>query len=327
MTDPVLPPIHNWVPPTFTADEAAALKARWNSLDLDAALRTPPFQLTPEGRIDFRYMPLNDGSKNRRWQSPSFRSCDFTGALLGWITSEHGTFENCIFDRVFLQQFSDKGNKFTSCSFTNADWRAGSIGTDWNNSKSGEYESVYSNCLFREVNFAKTIFQDAVFIKCKFAFRRLKSVNFRSSGFWGCTFDGVFEDLSFQGEYHNDDARARKGRPLKVGFHNTSFANAKLRWIDARDNFPMVHVNMPEDGHAFLSNPRQMTARLQDMLLELPDELTRQLLENYMKVTSSSKNELRRITSRYDLFSPKEPQNEPAATWLYNYLKANFKAA
>ena len=281
MTDPFTPAMHSWIPPKLSTKEATALKARWDGLDPMAALGAPPFGRTADGRIDLRYLPLRTeddtgkGKKRPEFNRAQFRNCDFTGASMHWLLAEHSIFENCVFDRTVLTDFNEKGNTFSGCSFVGTDMRLAGLGSEWNNSKPGEYESVYRDCLFQDVRTAKLSVDKPVFINCRFVFKRLKTVDWRCAGFWGCRFEGAFEDMIFYGQYLYEEDRARKGCPPKAGLHATSFRDSKLRWIDLRCETPLEQVEMPADGDAFIADTGRITADLPQILAVCPDEATR----------------------------------------------------
>ena len=247
---------------------------------------------------------------------------------MDWLLLEHCLFENCIFDRAVMSQLSEKGSTFTACAFVGTDMRYASLGSDWNNSKPGEFESVYRDCMFQDMKLAKLLVEDPIFLNCRFVFKRLKTVGWECAGFWGCRFEGAFEDMQFRGEYYSDNSRLRKGHPQKAGLHATSFRDAKLRFIDLRDGYPVETVEMPADGEAFIADFNRIVAELDQIATACPDDTARALLAHYVSISRSSKEAQRRtIISRYDMFRPHEPENEAAGTWVYRYLKEHYRAA
>lgn len=312
---------HDWVRPKLARGEKERLTARWAGLDLTSVIASPPFGQTAQGRVDLRYLPLQDKDRRRplKWRRLELQDADLSGACLDWLLAEHCRFTNCVFDRTSLIQFSDKGSVFDRCVFHEADLRLGALGTDWNTSKKGEYESVYTDCLFRNLKLSKLIVGDPVFRQCRFQFKRLSTVNWQTAGFWNCTFEGVFHDMMFHGKYLFDEETLRKGRPLKAGLHQTSFRNARLHWISLRFKPPIEDLEMPSDGSSFVVDLDHLMGDVERIYADCPDSDTRALVERYLDLMGDREMQgTRAIFSLDDLLGMAVPGDR---SWVFERLR------
>lgn len=255
-----------------------------------------------------------------------FKACDFTAGSLAETIGEHSVFQDCVFDYVDFNNFSDKGNTFTNCRFYRGEWQVGAIGTDWNNSARGEYQSRYVNCHFENVKLTKTVFRDPHFVNCSFVFKKLSGVDFECSGFVGCRFEGAFQDLTFRGEYSNKETSARKGKPEFAGFADVDFEKAALQWFTIRGGFPFHAVKMPADGSACIVDLPRMCRDRQAILDMLPDPRSKEVAARYLKLCEVyAYGKAADIVSRYDLIESFEKGEEALAENVYDLLKRGYE--
>jgi uncharacterized protein YjbI with pentapeptide repeats len=265
-------------------------------------------------------MPLRHAAEGRKIAQAHFTQCDFSGADCSELTVDQCSFTDCVFDRADMSHFSEHGCTFSTCSFVRADWRHAAIGFAWNNVPPGAYRSAYRDCLFEEIRFARTSFWSPVFTNCRFVFKRLKTIDFNAGGFWGCHFEGAFEDITFRGAYYAD---SKSPRPPEAGLHLVSFRKAALRWINTTTGCAMDRVDMPEDGSAFLCDVRRLVAERNQMMASCPDDVTREMADLYLDIVKVGADKQPIIvTSRYDLG---ERDTAAQAAVLYDMLKARYR--
>lgn len=315
-------------PKRYTARQFTAWRERWDGIDPSEALRTRPFGMTEDGLFDFRGFRLcpPDARRKASLNHAVLKGCDFTAGFLAETIAEHSTFQGCVFDYTDINNFSDKGNTFSDCRFYRCEWQVGSIGTDWNTSKSGDYQSRYMNCHFENVKLTKTSFGDPHFICCVFIFKRLSGVDFGCSGFVNCRFEGAFQDLTFRGQYSNEETTARKGKPEFAGFTDVSFEKAALQWFTLRTDFPMRSVKMPEDGSAFIVDAPRLCREQHEIPDGLADPRSKEIVANYLGTTCLYAKDLRAdIISRYDLFESIEKGEEALIPPIYDLLRQRYE--
>ncbi len=173
----------------------------------------------------------------------SIDNADFSHASLPHFRISNSRFTNCIFDRADMTNMADLGNHFENCRFVGTDMRAAILGLR---------HSVYRDCLFEKVRFARTGFVNAIFEGVTFR-GDLRRINFKVSGFWGCRFIGNLWDVMFFGESFFDSQQNEIfGVPRDTGLHNVSFEDAKLQFVNFRWNCAVEHILLPRDGSSVL---------------------------------------------------------------------------
>ncbi|MGE4482860.1 hypothetical protein [Acidocella sp.] len=221
---------------------------------------------------------------------------------------------------------NDKGNIFTNCRFYRCEWQVGSIGTDWNNSKRGEYQSRYVSCCFENVKLTKTGFGDPRFVNCTFVFKKLSGLDFGCSGFVNCRFEGAFQDLTFRGQYSNKEYTARKGEPQYAGFTNVSFEKTALQWFALLDGFPLRSVKRPEDGSAFLADMPWLCREQKVIMSKFSDQRSKEVLSRYLNIDcGAAERQPVSILSRYDLFESFAKGEEALILPVYALLKQEYE--
>jgi hypothetical protein len=143
--------------------------------------------------------------------------------------------DDCVFDNSVCQHWGLWGTTVTNSSWRDADLRNSALGAV----KDGQRNS------FRQVDFTKadlrgTSYTATEFIGCTFKDTRLDKVDFQTSTFTDCTFEGelrevLFYRTGFKGE----------GFPANE-MTNVEFTRAQLRWAEFR-GLDMDSVQFPED--------------------------------------------------------------------------------
>lgn len=246
---------------------AGTLSARWQGHEV-ATLARSPFSPTEAGLADFRGAPV---AALRQLADASLAEADFSGADFSKMQLRAMRFTNCRFDAANFTSTSEHGSVFDGCSFVRTDWRAGHIGAE---------HSQFRRSVFDSPKLAKTNFYNARFEQCRFA-GAWKGVDFNASGFWGCRFEGRYDDIMVRGDYLFASERARRGKPRDSGLHDVSFADADLHWIGLAGGCVVERVEMPRSGDAFLCNLMRLlhdeAALFDDAAFELHQALKKYL--------------------------------------------------
>jgi len=285
---------------------------RWSAVG-DADLLGTPFGTIDTGRADFRSVPL---SRLRQLSGATFRDRDFTAADFSELQLCQCQFINCVFDRADFTNLGEYACRFDHCSFVQTDWRSGAIGFR----DHGQPKSQYAGCTFEKVRLAKTNFRDARFENTHFI-GPLKGVDFNACGFWSCCFTGLLDDVMFRGNYLYDSARKRNPPVTETGLHDTSFADAELRWIGLTDGCVLENVEMPRSGEAFICDQAALMRERESLLGSIADTTVRECLARYLEVRGyNAEGQPQLLVSVQDLLSS-GPKLEPAARAAYGLLQ------
>jgi uncharacterized protein YjbI with pentapeptide repeats len=151
---------------------------------------------------------------------------------------------------------------FSNVSFRSADLRGAVLGgTSENDSRRNSFHDVD----FTAADMRGTIYGAAEFVRCKFNHARLKKVDFQSSTFTDCSFEGelrdvMFWDRGFKGELFPPNEMKR-----------VDFTRAKLRWSGFH-RLDLEEVLLPTDeGHIVVENFPEILDRLLAFFHGRPD--------------------------------------------------------
>jgi uncharacterized protein YjbI with pentapeptide repeats len=226
---------------------------------------------TIDGRFDLRHlhvpepysvtterMPLADATvlggltsiKGASWQSIDFSSSQMPGLRLSDCR-----IRNCVFDRCRMGDLRVWRTDFADVSFRSADLRGAVLGgTSENDGRRNTFHDVD----FTAADMRGTIYGAAEFVRCKFNHAKLNKVDFQSSTFTDCSFEGelrgvLFYRRGFKGELFPPNEMKR-----------VDFRRAKLRWSEFRgldlddvlfpaDEDHLIVENYPETLDRFLT--------------------------------------------------------------------------
>jgi uncharacterized protein YjbI with pentapeptide repeats len=226
---------------------------------------------TRDGRIDIRGLALPEATVLRRFQfhgvaiaevdsgiihGTKWRNLDFSESKLAGLRLMRGLVENCRFDDCNLQGVRIWATSFRDVSFKGADLRASVLG--------GAHEGVRNAFLgvdFSETNLSGTIYEAAAFERCTFNNAKLTKIDFQSSTFKDCSFEGELDDVLF----YRHGFKGEKYPPNEMV--NVDFTHARLKHVSFR-GLVLDRVRLPNDEeHIVLKNFSatldQMTAILQ----------------------------------------------------------------
>lgn len=152
-----------------------------------------------------------------------WRSIDFSFSRLPGLRFLRCHIDDCVFDHCQMRDLRVWGTKFSNVSFRSADLRDGSLG----GVDRGERTS------FRNADFTAADLRDigcnaAEFVGCDFSHAKLDKVDFQSSTFTDCIFEGELREVlfyrrGFEGEQFPPNEMTR-----------VDLRGAKLRWSQFR---------------------------------------------------------------------------------------------
>jgi uncharacterized protein YjbI with pentapeptide repeats len=168
--------------------------------------------------------------KGVEWKRLHFSSAQLTGLVF-----TDSSLNDCIFDQCKM-----KGIRVWATDFSNVRFRS----VDLRNSLLGGTNEVkrttYRNVEFVSADMRGTVYTDTEFTKCDFKKCRLDKVDFQSSAFVDCSFEGELREVLF---YRRG---FRKGNFPENEMTRIGFTRARLRWTEFR-GLDLNDVSFPED--------------------------------------------------------------------------------
>lgn len=176
-------------------------------------------------------------------RNASWKDLHFSSSTLSGVALSEGTVTNCVFDKCTMRNFKIFGSTFENVLFESSDLQGAVLG--------GVHErrrNSFKNVIFRSTNLRGAVFQEAGFLDCSFLNCRLDRVDFQSSTFENCVFEGELRDVLFY-------SRAfRKGPFPDNEMKAVDFSRASLRWTEFR-KLDLKEVIFPEGSdHLIVPN-------------------------------------------------------------------------
>jgi uncharacterized protein YjbI with pentapeptide repeats len=199
-------------------------------------------------------------------QSASWRSLDFSSSNLPGLRFLDCRIENCIFDRCRMDDLRVWNTKFSNVTFRSADLRGAVLGGVGSRGK-----NIFCDVDFTAADMRGTIYKAAEFVGCKFNHAKLNKVDFQSSTFTDCSFEGELREVlfyrrGFEGERFPPNEMKR-----------VDFSRAKLRWSEFR-GLDLDEVAFPADeDHIVIDDFPEMLDRLLSFFRGRPDRGSRRL--------------------------------------------------
>lgn len=124
----------------------------------------------------------------------SWQSIDFTGSQLPGLRFSDCQIRDCIFDGCRLDDMRVWRTDFANVDFRSADLRGAVLG---GTSDNDDRRNTFHDVDFTAADMRGSIYGAAEFLRCKFNRAKLVKVDFQSSAFIDCTFEGELRDVVF----------------------------------------------------------------------------------------------------------------------------------
>jgi uncharacterized protein YjbI with pentapeptide repeats len=195
--------------------------------------------------------------KNTIWQSIDFSSSDLPG--LRFMDCQ---IRNCVFDRCRMDDLRVWRTDFANVSFRSADLRGAVLG---GTSEGDARRNSFHDVDFTAADMRGTIYGAAEFLRCKFNHARLNKVDFQSSAFTDCSFEGELREVMFW-------ERGFKGELFPPNeMRRVDLRRAKLRWSGFH-GLDLDEVLLPTDeDHIVVENYPEALDRLLAFFCARPD--------------------------------------------------------
>jgi uncharacterized protein YjbI with pentapeptide repeats len=261
-------------------NESSKLDA-WKRLSQGKGLDGLPLG-TRGGRIDLGGLILPDVSAIGRYRTPIadvaetnggavLRGCrlkglDFTGSKLPGIRLFDCEIQDCRFDACQLEGLRVWSSRFSETSFRAASLRKAVLGGVQDGRR-----NIFSNVDFTEADLRQSIYKAASFEGCVFGNAKLVKIDFQTSTFSDCTFEGELREVIFC-------RRGFKGDSFPANeMKNVDFSRARLHFVEFR-GLSLDHVRLPNDAeHIIVTNYVETLDRMLDALRVQDDPTARTL--------------------------------------------------
>lgn len=237
---------------------------------------------TKDGRIDLNGLELPEPAVMRRFQfkgipmaeidpgaviqSIKWRNLDFGGSKLKGLRLFGCELKNCRFERCQLQDLRVWSTTFSECSFKGANLRKSALGGVQNGKR-----NIYFEVDFSEADLRETVYKAAAFERCAFRNAKMEKIDFQTSTFADCIFEGELRDVLFyQWSFGGEAFPANE-------MVNVDFSRTKLHDVAFR-GLALDRVKLPEDDeHIVIKNVVASLDRLISALKQQSDTTAKKL--------------------------------------------------
>jgi len=237
---------------------------------------------TINGRIDVRGLELPDPSAVRQFKFKEYlmseivpgaivrgakwEDLDFSGSKLNGLRFFNCELNNCRFVQCQLQDLRIWSTTFRECSFEGAKLRRAALGGVQEGKR-----NIFSEVDFSDADLRETAYKAAAFEGCIFRNARLEKVDFQTSTFVECVFEGELRDVEFY-------RRGFQGEAFPANeMVNVDFSRAKLHAVAFR-GLTLDRVNLPADAdHIVIRDVAATLDRLLSALKQQGDTTAKKL--------------------------------------------------
>ena len=191
-----------------------------------------------------------------KWhQYRKWRNLDFTGSKLNGIRFFGSEIRGCQFDDCQLQDFRVWTSRFSETSFRGASMQEAALGGVQDGQR-----NVFSDVDFSDADLSDSCYMAAGFERCMFRNTNLAKVDFQTSTFAECKFEGELREVIF-------NRRGFGGEAFPANeMMNVDLSRARLRFVEFR-GLSLDQVRLPTDAeHIIIKN---YTATLDQMIQAL----------------------------------------------------------
>jgi uncharacterized protein YjbI with pentapeptide repeats len=225
----------------------------------------------PELRVkrtfEFNGIPIEEIESAPFVKCAKWKSFDFTASKLKHLRLTECELSDCLFDGCQLEDLRVWATTFRECSFTRANLRGAVLGAVENGKR-----NVYSGVDFSGADLRRTVYTAAAFERCNFRYSKLEGIDFGTSTFRDCVFEGELRDVVFY-------RRGFKGESFPPNeMLNVDFSQAKLHDVGFR-GLTLEQVKLPDDSdHILIRNVTVTLNRLIGTLNQQDDATAKKLV-------------------------------------------------
>jgi uncharacterized protein YjbI with pentapeptide repeats len=222
----------------------------------------------PEVSRVFRFAgtPVTELKKLAEFRNVEWMNIDFTGSELRSMRFFDAKIRNCLFDNCQMQDLRIWSTVIDESSLKATNLKDSSLGAVQNGRR-----NTFSGVDFSGADLRGAGFNAASFERCLFRNTRLVKIDFQSSTFKDCQFEGELRDVIFS-------RRGFKGEALPQNeMINVDFTRAKFWAVQFRD-LKLDRVTLPQDDeHILITNFVPTLNRVLEVLKQHGDKTARKL--------------------------------------------------
>jgi uncharacterized protein YjbI with pentapeptide repeats len=242
-------------------------------------------------RFQFKGVPMADIEPGAVLQGVKWRNLDFSDSTLNGLRLFGCEIANCRFGNCQLQDLRLWSTKTSDSSFRGANLRKAALGAV----QDGRRNS-FSNVDFTQTDLRQTAYTAASFDRCVFHHAKLEKIDFQTSTFSECQFEGELLRVLFY-------RRAFKGEAFPANeMIKVDFRRAKLRYVEFR-GLSLERVLLPsDDDHVVIKNYPVALDRVIAALQQRSDLPSRKLVA-YLGVLRkwAAPNQVQGVLNKEDL--------------------------
>ena len=247
-----------------------------------------------DGRFDLSGLILSEPTVVKQWQTPlanitqieppaefrrvKWQNLDLSNSKLVSLRFEESQIINCRFDGCDMRDLRLWATDIADSSFRGADLSDSGLGlATLKKSAIRGRRNTFTEVDFSEANLRGTVYLAAAFERCLFCNTKLENVNFGTSTFVNCHFQGELREVIFwRSDLFSRQFPEDAFPPNEM--QDIDFSRAKLRWVEFR-GLSLKQVHFPVDpDHVIIQNGPTVLDKLIDTLKKQGDKTARILV-------------------------------------------------
>jgi uncharacterized protein YjbI with pentapeptide repeats len=246
-----------------------------------------------DGRIDLSGLELPEPEVVRQWQTPlanvtqitpggtfrgvKWRDLDFSGSKLPSLRFYESEIINCRFDRCQLRDLRLCATLVRDCTFRGANLRDTALGAATLEGPFRGRRNTYIGVDFTEADLRGTVYVAAAFEQVIFRNAKLAKIEFGTSTFVDCQFEGELREVLFWRSDLFTRGYAEDAFPPNE-MDNVDFSRARLLDVEFR-GLSLDQVRLPSDSeHIVIKNFAEVLDKLIVALTQQGDHTARILV-------------------------------------------------
>lgn len=194
-------------------------------------------------------LPIRDGRvdlRGFRFEAPKiedfrWHNLDFSGVDLSALRMLRGDIDNCLFEKCDASEVRMWSTRVSNSSFRGASLREAMLGGADTDGRTNTFHCVD----FAKADLRRTVYKAASFESCVFRNSKIADVDFQTTRFSDCRFEGKLERVLF----YRYGFKGEQFPPNEMA--NVDFSNATLRWVEFR-GLDLDRVKLPNNSEHLL---------------------------------------------------------------------------
>jgi uncharacterized protein YjbI with pentapeptide repeats len=228
--------------------------------------------VVPGARVSTAFADVVEIRGTKEFRGVKWKSLDFSRSDLRHLRFFDCVLDDCVFDDCQCRAWRLWGTTIENSSFRSANLRDSALGPVFNSVRNS-----FKRVDFTDADLRGTAYQAAEFVGCSFKNSRLKKVDFQSSSFTDCVFEGVLEEVCFYRRGFRGEAFP-PNEMLRVDLSHAQLRSVEFRGLD------LDQVSFPLDAdHIIIDDYRQTLDHVLEALRN-ENEKSRRGLTAYLGV-------------------------------------------